>query len=128
MSQGHNINIGGDYIGSVEGVYVKGNYVNGNYIDNRTEGYSINLQRDFSQIAIDIQSLSVKLQAEGYYPADVQQKIADALVAEVKSNPSLGKRLIKLWEQLGSFVASGLVGEGAVEIVKFALRALGYPV
>lgn len=118
MSDQYNITTGGgNYIGSIQG-----NYIQGNYVNNSVEDNSINLNQDFSHVVASIEALLAQLQAQGYGSADAQRKVADTLVAKVQHEPSRKERLIKF---LGNSAASGLVGDGAVEVVRLALRLLG---
>lgn len=115
------INIsGGDYNENIQGDNIK---VQGDYI----RGSVFNLSQDLSQTAIHIEQRLSQIRSEGYSASAAGQKLAQELAAEARSNPNMMKRLTDLCKFSGNAALSGLIGEGAVSVLKVTLALLGIP-
>jgi len=83
--------------------------------------------QDLSQAAAQIQKLVTQLKTQGYSSEEAQNKVAQNLAYQAKSDPRTKTTLTKLRPYLGNAAANGLIGEAAVEVIKNALRLLGIP-
>jgi hypothetical protein len=129
MAEHGDINTGGgNYFGNV-GSYIdnKGMYVQGDYINSSDGSYHINLQ-DPKQAANDIKTLSSQLLSKGNSPEEAQKRVAHILVSTVKKKPLWKSHLVHASKYLADAATNGLVGEVAVEGVRWALRLLNVPI
>jgi uncharacterized protein YoaH (UPF0181 family) len=107
--------IGGNFNQSIEGGYIQ------------IHGNQINMSQDLSQAAAQIQELLNQLQFQGYSSTEAQQKVANDLANEAKSDPKAKGKMVKLGQYVRNAATSSVIGEATVEAIKLALRLSGIP-
>jgi hypothetical protein len=111
---------GGNYKASISGNYnesIAGNYIQGNYIS---------MSQDLSQAAAQIQQLLNQLKTtQKCSPEAAQQKVAEELATQSRSDPSVRYKLVKWGQSLGDAAAKTTVTEAATAVVKLALTLAG---
>jgi uncharacterized protein YoaH (UPF0181 family) len=107
--------IGGNFNQSIEGGYTQ------------IHGNQINMSQDLSQAAAQIQELLNQLQFQGYSSTEAQQKVANDLANEAKSDPKAKGKMVKLGQYVRNAATSSVIGEATVEAIKLALRLSGIP-
>ncbi|NES21592.1 MAG: hypothetical protein F6K41_22355 [Symploca sp. SIO3E6] len=105
------------------GMYIESIHGNSTNI----QGSYLNINQDLSQAAAQIQKLLIQLQTQGYSSKEAQNKVAQDLATQAKSEPRTKTTLTKWRQYLGDAAANGLIGEAAVEVIKTALRLSGIP-
>ena len=107
------IHVSGNYIESNNGSYVQGDY--------------INMSQDLTHAAIQIQELLFRLQKQGSTASAAQQQVAEDLVTQSKSNPTVMGKLVKWGQSLADTASKTSVNEAAKIVVLTALRLAGLP-
>jgi hypothetical protein len=110
MSGDRHVNTGGgNYIESNDGYYIQGNY--------------INMSQDLTQAAAQIQDLIEQLQKRGVAVDVAQERVANDIANQARSDSTVKDKLLKWGQSLGSATVSDVV-KGAV---KLAIRSAGVP-
>lgn len=87
--------------------------------------YAPEQKQTLAEAAAEIQQLLAQLQTQGYNPETAQQKVASDLASKAKINPTFMEQLV-LFIRDGA--ANGLIGEGAVTVLKLVAQSLGIPI
>lgn len=90
--------------------------------------YSLNNDYSSAEAAAEIEKLLIQLQSQGYSPENAKQKVASDLATQAKSDSASKRKLTRWGQYLGDTAANGIIGDGAVEVIKLALRLAGIPV
>ena len=86
-----------------------------------------NMSQDLAQAAAHIQEVLTQLQTQGYSPEESQQRVANDLATQAKSNPTVMGKLVKWGQSLADAAAKTTVSEAAKGVFKLALRLSGVP-